>query len=87
MAVGRKIKPYNKISPLKNLRTEQRNSIRDNKAALEGYKDDFSNLPTDNLAANYQNTFAGAQNSFSGAPHSTTNSSSGAWRLLLKLSP
>tara|TARA_R100000935_G_scaffold35336_1_gene56062 strand:+ start:1959 stop:2936 length:978 start_codon:yes stop_codon:yes gene_type:complete len=67
MAVGRKIKPYNKISPLKNLRTEQRNSIRDNKAALEGYKDDFSNLPTDNLAANYQNTFAGAQNSFSGA--------------------
>ena len=67
MAVGRKIKPYVKISPLKNLRTDQRNLIRDARGRLNEYKDDFKKLPTSNLAANYQNVFAGADNVYEGA--------------------
>lgn len=67
MAVGRKIKPYVKISPLKNLRTDQRRLINDARGRLNDYKDDFSKLETDNLAANYQNVFGGAKNMFAGA--------------------
>ena len=75
MAVGRKIKPYTRRSPLKNLNsplreTERQKSIRnagDARENLAGYRTDFENLETDNLAANYQNVFAGAKNTFSGA--------------------
>ena len=75
MAVGRKIKPYVRRSPLKNLNsplreTERQKSIRladEAKGRLAGYREDFETLPTDNLAANYQNVFAGAKNVFSGA--------------------
>lgn len=67
MAVGRKIKPYVKISPLKNLRTDQRRLINEARGRLRDYKDQFSQLPTENLAANYQNVFAGAKNTFAGA--------------------
>tara|TARA_R110002153_G_scaffold9342_4_gene38676 strand:- start:619 stop:1611 length:993 start_codon:yes stop_codon:yes gene_type:complete len=72
MAVGRKIKPYTRRSPLKNFfnSAERQKSIRtagDARENLAGYRTDFENLETDNLAANYQNVFAGAKNTFSGA--------------------
>jgi len=74
MAVGRKIKPYVKISPLKNLRTDQRRLITGARGRLNDYKDQFSELPTDNLAANYKNVFASADNVYAGA----TNAFAGA---------
>ena len=64
MAVGRKIKPY---SPLKNRRRQARAQQADALRNLAGYKQDFMNMPTNNLAANYQNVFAGAENVFEGA--------------------
>jgi len=75
MAVGRKIKPYVRRSPLKQLnspfketeRAKNKRIASEARGRLAGYRSKFEGLPEDNLAANYQNVFAGAKNVFSGA--------------------
>ena len=70
MAVGRKIKPY---SPLKNIRRQAREQQAEALANLNRYKQEFMNMPTDNLAANYANVFSGAKNVYAGAKNQFSN--------------
>ena len=70
MAVGRKIKPY---SPLKNRRREAKEQQAEALRNLNRYKQEFMDMPTDNLAANYANVFSGAENVYAGAKNQFSN--------------